>query len=117
MSESLILALVAAICHVESGHNPKAINIHDGDSPSYGECQVKLKTARWLGFKGRITDLWTNSKINREWAGNYLRYQLKRYKGDVRKAVSAYNCGSVCKNDRYVREVMMKYREYEWAIN
>jgi len=106
MTPELFAALLSAVCFVESGHNPHAINVSDGGSASYGYCQLKLSTARDMGFRGHVSELWHNREVNRKYASEYLRYQLKRYGGDVRKAVSAYNCGSACGNRRYVKKVM-----------
>jgi soluble lytic murein transglycosylase-like protein len=112
MTEAAFMALLSAICWVESKHTPAAINVVDGGSASYGECQVKLKTARYMGFKGHPSQL-LKREVNREFAGKYLRYQLARYDGDVRMAVSAYNAGRVrgeIRNHKYVNRVMSKWR-------
>lgn len=104
-------ALLSALCFVESSHRVNAVHYDDGGSSSLGYCQIKLKTARWLGYKGSITNLWLNKETNKHWAGTYLRYQLKRYKGDIKKAVSAYNCGRACGNTLYVDKVMKAWKE------
>lgn len=85
--------LLDSVCWVESGHNPTAIHKHDGDSDSIGLCQIKYKTAKWLGFKGREKDLY-NPKINAYYAAKYLQYQIKRYNGNTKKAIIAYNIGN-----------------------
>lgn len=109
MNEAALLMVLSAICHVESGGNHRAINIHDGGSPSYGECQIKLTTARGLGFRGHVSDLWLDRRVNRYWAGQYLRRQYDRY-GDWEKAIAAYNAGSLkggkIRNRGYVKRVM-----------
>src|SRR5271163_3988979 len=85
--------LLSSICYVESKHNPAAIHHDDGGSDSIGACQLKLKTARWLGFRGTEQDL-LNPGLNIHYAGLYLKKQLVRYHGDITKAVIAYNIGN-----------------------
>ena len=71
--------LIYAICQVESKGNTTAYTPADGTSPSYGMCQVKYRTAEWLGFKGRQAELMIPA-INAEYAARYLRANLWRYK-------------------------------------
>lgn len=60
---------------------------------SRGLMQVLEDTARWLGLSDvkRLDD--PAEGINR--GVQYLAYQLRRYAGNVEKAVAAYNAGSV----------------------
>ena len=85
--------LLASLCFVESSHNVAAIHEDDGGSNSVGICQVKLTTAQWFGFKGTEKQL-MNPATNIFYAAAYLSYQQRRYKGDVTKAVIAYNIGN-----------------------
>ena len=85
-------ALLDSLCFVESGHNQAAVHLDDGGSNSVGVCQVKLRTARWLGFKGTEQQL-LKPKTNVYYAAKYLAYQLHRYK-NVEKAIVAYNKGN-----------------------
>lgn len=85
--------LLSSLCYVESTHNINAIHMDDGGSPSLGLCQVKLKTAKWLGFSGSKEQL-MNPSTNAHYAGLYLQYQIKRYHGNLTKAVIAYNRGN-----------------------
>lgn len=110
--------LLSALCWIESNHRPTAINQFDGDSPSYGACQIKLETARMLGFKGTPEQLML-PKNNIFWAGKYLKKQLTRYDEDPRKAVAAYNAGSHkvnkrgnTRNVKYVNKVFKAWAEY-----
>lgn len=107
--------LLSSLCYVETHHNPNAVVMNDGGSPSRGVCQVKYNTAVGLGFKGSPKELQT-PVTNVYYAGKYLRYQLDRYNGDIRKAVAAYNAGShrvnakgVTKNKKYVQKVFMAW--------
>lgn len=85
--------LLSSICYVESHYNPNALHKDDGDSNSVGLCQVKLKTAKWLGFKGNEKQL-LKPEINAYYAAKYLQYLLKRYHGNITKAIIAYNRGN-----------------------
>ncbi len=85
--------LLQAVCMTESTLNPNAIHHDDGGTDSIGLCQVKLKTAKWLGFKGTANDL-LNPTINAYYAAKYLRKQIVRYNGNTTKALIAYNRGN-----------------------
>jgi soluble lytic murein transglycosylase-like protein len=105
--------LLSAVCLVETKHNPKAVRVQDGGSPSYGLCQVKLATARGLGFDGAIADL-LDPKVNATLAAKYLRQQHARYRGNLTKTISAYNAGSwrpnkkgVPPNRKYISKVIL----------
>lgn len=91
----------------------------DGNSPSYGVCQIKLETARYLGFSGTAKQL-MKPENNIFWAGKYLSMQLKRYNNDPRKAVAAYNAGThrvdkrgKIKNNQYVVKVFKAWARYK----
>ena len=105
MSE-LLLAL-AAICSVESSGNPSAVNVNDGGSPSLGLCQIKFETAKLVGFRGGPSEL-LKRHVNHHYAYRYLRKQYHRY-GCMKKAIAAYNAGSVrgeIRNLGYVTKVL-----------
>ncbi len=84
--------LLSSICYIESTHNIKAIHHDDGSGDSLGVCQIKLSTAQDLGFKGTAEQLMVPA-TNIKYAGKYLKSQIKRYDGNVKKAVIAYNLG------------------------
>jgi soluble lytic murein transglycosylase-like protein len=102
--------LLKAVCEIESKHNLKVKKVWDGGSYSYGICQVKLGTARFLGFKGKEAEL-IEPKTNIDYAAKYLAYQLKRYKGDYKKAIVSYNRGSYNKDETmtYSGKVALAY--------
>ncbi len=84
----------------------------DGGSPSLGICQIKLETARLMGFKGDQKQL-MDPQVNITYSALYLHKQLLRYHQDVHKAVSAYNAGTwsmnlqgQTKNLSYVNKVL-----------
>lgn len=100
--------LLVAVCMVESSGNPKAIAVMDGKSDSYGLCQIKLRTAKYVGFKGSAQEL-MSADINALYAARYISYHLKRQK-NVNKAISAYNAGRpINSNKKYVNKVLSNY--------
>jgi hypothetical protein len=85
---------------------------------SYGLMQVLDSTAAGLGLTGDPTALFI-PEIGISYGVKYLASQLKRYGGDVPRAVAAYNSGSVVKrsdgsfvNQNYVDFVMEKMQEF-----
>lgn len=108
-------ALLLAIC----SHESNLINVevpHDGGSPSYGICQVKLGTAQMLGYTGTGKGL-MDPKENAKWAANYVKWQKERYDYDWCKVTAAYNAGTYNeskvlpgypRNLKYVRKVQKR---------
>lgn len=83
--------LLASVCFVETRHIASVVHYDDGGSNSIGICQIKYKTARWLGFKGTEEDL-LDPATNIYYAAAYLHYQQNKYGNSV-QAVIAYNYG------------------------
>ena len=109
-------ALIYSICHVESTGRVAAYTPHDGDgTPSYGVCQIKMNTARHMGFKGTEAEL-LQASTNAKYAAKYVIWQYKRY-NDLLKAISAYNVGHSSSNDRYVNKVMTLYTQIKGVVN
>jgi hypothetical protein len=104
------ILMTYAICQIETGW-VNISNQDDGGSPSYGVCQVKLNTALQMDPKATVDKLLV-IEYNYHIALKYYQYQLKRYKGDIRCAISAYNAGSCITNNqkRYVDKVI-KFRK------
>lgn len=109
--------LLPAICFVESSHRVDAIHHDDGGGDSLGICQVKLETAKMLGFKGSKQAL-MRPEVNIKYAALYLKKQISRYHGDTRKAVAAYNAGvyrpglsTFAKNHTYVTRVSREWNK------
>ncbi len=92
LSAGLPPGLLDSVCWTESKHNPAAIRHHDGNGTSYGICQIKLATARLVGFKGTSKELMT-PEVNIEYAARYLKRQLNRYNGNYVRALVSYNRG------------------------
>lgn len=109
--------LLSSLCYVESTHRVNAFHMDDGNSPSLGVCQIKLGTARLLGFKGTQERLMV-PEINILYSGKYLHKQLRRYNQDLHKAIAAYNSGTwlvnekgETKNRQYVQKVLKAWEE------
>src|SRR5574338_120436 len=93
--------IMSAICWVESKHNHRALNKSDGNGgrDSNGLCQVQLRTAQWLGYKGSVQGLF-DPKTNVKYASKYFVYLLKRENNNIYNAIVSYNAGSVILNKR-----------------
>jgi soluble lytic murein transglycosylase-like protein len=89
--------LLGAISQVESGGNPNAVHKNDGKGDSLGLFQIKLSTARMVGFRGTKKQL-MNVKTNAYFAAKYLKKQIQRYHGNYAQAVTAYNSGTTHSN-------------------
>ena len=102
--------LLRSVCYVETKHKVHAVHKNDGGEDSLGICQIKLSTARQLGFKGSRKELMTPFN-NAYYAGAYLKHQINRY-GAVHKAIVAYNVGHYTpKYTRYLNKVMKVMKE------
>lgn len=85
--------LLLAICSHESSDFKLNYSPHDHGSPSFGSCQVKLETAKMLGFDGKPEEL-MNPQTNARYAAKYLAYQQNQYGDDWVMLTAAYNAGS-----------------------
>lgn len=121
-----LYALLKGVIARESAWNPGAFRYEPAiNDASYGLMQVLLSTAKSALNAPSLTpsDLFIPD-TNIAAGAAYLRYQLGRYGGDYRKAVSAYNCGSDCQtrptsfwpngNAAYVDEILT-YQS--WYLN
>ncbi|MFL6236061.1 MAG: lytic transglycosylase domain-containing protein [Thermoanaerobaculia bacterium] len=79
--------LVAALIHVESAFNPKAVS----PKGAYGLMQLLPETARRFGLT-RKKDLF-DPKKNLEAGVRYLKWLADRFGGDAEKILAAYNAG------------------------
>ena len=103
--------LLESLCFVESGHNVSAISYNDGGSDSLGICQIKLSSARYMGFKGTARQL-MQPEVNIHYAGLYLKYNIWRYGFNYHRALTAYNRGNA-KNiqfSKYSKKVIDHWR-------
>ncbi len=106
--------LLSSVCYIETRHNVSKIHRHDGDSDSIGICQIKLKTAKWLGYKGDAKGL-LDPKVNIYYAGKYLKYHMNRH-NNVSKAVIAYNQGHVGKA-QFTSYQIKVFKQWRLALN
>ncbi len=113
---SLPSGLLEAICYVESNYEIKAVHRDDGDGNSLGVCQIKLHTARMMGFTGNEAQLMKPS-INIHYSAKYLAYQFHRYDSSI-EAVGAYNTGSykisqdgLAVNRLYIKKVFKQWQK------
>jgi soluble lytic murein transglycosylase len=84
-------ALLLAICFQESSFLNVVVP-HDGKSASWGVCQVKHSTAKWIEpgtHPSSLLDPVVNSRI----AAKYVSWLLTRYKKNQWCAATAYNSG------------------------
>lgn len=85
--------LLSSLCYIESKHQVNAIHYNDGKTHSFGVCQIKYETAKTFGFKGTEQQL-MEPYYNVKYAAKYLQHQIKRYDGNISRAVVAYNRGN-----------------------
>src|SRR4051812_14031958 len=83
---SLPVGLLSGLCFVESSHKPAAVHKDDGGQDSVGLCQMHMSTAKLMGYKGSEKGL-LDPSINAYYAAKYLKHQIDRYHGDLRKGV------------------------------
>lgn len=98
--------LFAALVAVESTFKPNAIN-STARIKSYGLSQLTIVTAKHHCKldESEIMD----PKKNLFCGAKVLAHQLRRYKGDVNKALSAYNAGTYTpKNSVYAKKIKQK---------
>lgn len=107
--------LLLSVCFTESSFRDAYVP-HDGKTPSYGVCQLKMSTARI--YEPTITRRQLmNPYVNALIAGRFLRDLLERYDFNVKKAVDAYNRGKaklVKGHSKYSDRVMLNFRRQPW---
>lgn len=109
-----IIITVLGICSTESDMR-NVINHNDGGSPSYGVCQIKLRTARQFSPKITIKELMIPS-TNILMAKTIYEWQVSRYKTE-RCAISAYNAGRcITGNHKYVKKVRKRRQHIKVAL-
>jgi soluble lytic murein transglycosylase-like protein len=105
--------LLESLCYVESTHKIDVIHRNDGNGNSVGICQIKLKTAKHLGFKGTEAEL-MDPEINITYAAKYLKHQINRYRS-IKRGVIAYNRGNAkgLTVTNYQVKVYKEWRKHE----
>lgn len=107
--------LLAAIVSVESGFSPRAVSRQG----ARGLMQVIPDVATDYGIKGDLLDPYVNMEVGSRFVGGLI----KDYKGDLERALAAYNAGPrvvdrykgvppYSETRGYVREVLAQYAEY-----
>jgi soluble lytic murein transglycosylase-like protein len=86
--EAAPTSLVDAIIHVESGGNARAKGRHG----EIGLMQIKLQTARSVGYRGSREGLF-HPATNVRYGTAYLDLALKRARGNLCHAASLYQMG------------------------
>ena len=100
-----ISILLLAICFTETGFN-NVNNISDRNGGSYGICQMSLRTARSMNKSIDALAL-QQPDVNIMISHRYFESLKAKYKGNVRKSISAYNAGHYTStNKTYVDKVI-----------
>lgn len=103
--------LLHAIIQQESSFQVKAVNLARNKGvkiSSFGLGQLTLPSAKWYcNLKKKQI---YNPQKNIRCAATIINYQLKRYKGHVRRAVAAYNWGTPCEcNGKVFKQKLAKF--------
>lgn len=110
-------AMLASLVKQESNFNPYAVS-HCG---AMGMGQLMPQTARYLGVKDPF-----NAAQNLDGAAKYLSQQLTTFKGDIKKALAAYNAGPgavkkyggippYAETQNYVKSILSHYNQISSA--
>lgn len=100
ISPSIALGLI----DVESTFNPNA-----SSEGNYGLMQIRLGTARAMGFRGSLRDL-MKPENNVEYGLRYLTYCYKKH-GDTTLMLGCYN-GSTSSRNKYPKKVLRAAEKY-----
>jgi soluble lytic murein transglycosylase-like protein len=76
---------------------------------NYGLMQIRMATAKAMGFKGNLNDLLIPEN-NLEYGMRYLHYCYEKH-GEDRLALGCYN-GSTSSKNRYPRRVLRASEKY-----
>jgi soluble lytic murein transglycosylase-like protein len=96
--------IALGLIDVESTFKPTAQK--DGN---YGLMQIRMATAKAMGFKGNLNDLLIPEN-NLEYGMRYLHYCYEKH-GEDRLALGCYN-GSTSTKNRYPRRVLRASEKY-----
>lgn len=113
-------ALMLGLIMWESGFNTNEQlfekNVNDF---SVGLCQVRYETAKGMGFKGKLADLF-DPYTNVYYGARYLSERLHENNNNYPDSLSAYNAGHVSKNllgqytnADYVNGIMIYYGQFK----
>lgn len=100
--------IIAAVIEVESSGNPDST----GTVGEFGLMQIKCETAKDMGYAWDCQRLYM-PELNILYGAKYLAWQSKRYGGNLRLILSAYNAGTATsKNPTYVNKAVAAYQRY-----
>ena len=95
----------------ESSYKPGAVNKAGNKGvkiSSFGIGQLTKSTAKWFCGISSEDDL-VDVEKNLDCSARYFSWQIKRYKGDLFKAISAYNAGSYVTWNKWYNEKVEHY--------
>ena len=104
VSHDISPEIALGLIDVESTFKPTAAK--DGN---YGLMQIRVATAKAMGFKGNLNELMTPEN-NVEYGLRYLQYCQDKYH-DVTLALGCYN-GSTSIKNRYAKRVIKASKKY-----
>lgn len=118
------IPLIKAVIQTESSFNPKAYRAEPKiKDASYGLMQLLQKTAIWVAGKPITPEELYLPATNIMLGTKYLSMLLKRYGGNLKDTISAYNMGTAKKdvngnylNSSYVNKVWLRYEAYRNII-
>lgn len=115
ISENVDPSLLQALCYQETRfHN--VVTKNDGDSDSYGVCQIKSVAAQQVGLPQINLNIAEN---NIRVAALYLKYNIERCGGEV-AGLAAYNTGRCIQNPKrggYVDHVLEYKKFFNYKLN
>ena len=106
--------LLNVICEYESrgSKNPEEEISHAG---AVGFCQVRVTTARWLGYRGRFSVLLGDREVNMFWAWKMVLKCLRRWHSTPYRIAFCYHAGVGARVPR-VRINREKLKSHWYAI-
>lgn len=99
--------MLRTILLMESNLNANAVNL-SAPVPSYGISQITMQT--FTSFCGGTRENIMDIRANMACAARYLAFQLKRFNGDIRRTIMAYNEGTPCECRNGVYQRVLKRR-------
>lgn len=107
-ANGISLALANAVVAIESRYNPRAT----GSAGEIGLMQIKLRTARGVGYRGSAKGLY-DPETNLRYGMKYLGQAQKLARGDLCGTIMKYNGGHYLKRPtRGTRAYCGKARQY-----
>lgn len=101
--------LLYAIMEQESGFDVDCIYRNRNGSTDFGLCQINSSNFGWLREEHGLDPM--NTKDNIRAACIILENALERSDGDLFRALTGYNTGSVGHVNEYAREVLNRYEK------